>query len=71
MPKHYFTADTHVNHANVLQNAPLPTHLGAPGNPDWKFLLKENARMMKWPHATKFASLFILASAYFWRTPWL
>ena len=30
--------------ARPVANVPLPSHLGAPGRPDWKHLLAENAR---------------------------
>jgi argininosuccinate lyase len=30
----------------------LPSHLGAPGRPDWKHLLSENARAEKWSEST-------------------
>ncbi len=32
------------NAPTQVDDAPLPKHLGAPGNPDWKFLARENER---------------------------
>jgi argininosuccinate lyase len=31
----------------------LPAHLGAPGRPDWPFLLSENARATRWSSSTR------------------
>ena len=38
-----------------VSNVELPSHLGAPGRPDWKFLAAENARRSKWSASTKTA----------------
>lgn len=36
----------------AVANVELPSHLGAPGRPDWKFLLAENARAARLTEAT-------------------
>jgi len=36
-----------------VKNAPLPTHLGAPGNADWLYLLSENSSAKRWADSTR------------------